>query len=148
MPTSTHIGVSRRIEDDIERNRLKNLVGSLRDENFGYIVRTAAEGIQEEKIAYEMGFFKNLWENIQRKYQSSPSPSLLHQELTVSLRAVRDLLTHEVQKLVIDSRSGYESILSFLEGFMPSFKEAVELYEGAEPIFGLPLIWRGIYPGL
>jgi ribonuclease G len=134
MPTSNHIGVSRRIEDDIERNRLKNLVASLRTDNFGYIIRTASEGVQEEKLAYEIGFFKNLWENIQRKYLSAPAPSMLHQELTVSLRAVRDLLTHEVEKLVIDSRTGYESILSFLDGFMPSLKESVELYEGTEPI--------------
>jgi len=135
MPTSDHLGISRRIEDTTERNRLKDMVESLRQNDFGYIVRTAGEGAQEEKLAYEMGFLNNLWENVQKKYQSASATSLLHKELTVSLRAVRDLLIHEAEKLIIDSRSGYESILSFLDSFMPSLKSSVELYEGTEPIF-------------
>jgi len=135
MPTSDHIGISRRIEDEFERNRLKNKVLSLRDDEFGYIVRTAAEGIQEEKLAYEMGFLKNLWRNIQKKYENASAPTLMHKELSVSLRAVRDLLIHEAEKLIIDSRQGYEMILGFLDTFMPSLKDSVELYEGPEPIF-------------
>ncbi len=135
MPTSDHIGISRRIEDTTERNRLKDMVESLRQNDFGYIVRTAGEGAQEEKLIYEMGFLNNLWEKVQKKYQSASAPSLLHKELNVSLRAVRDLLIHEAEKLIIDSRSGYESILSFLHSFMPSLKSSVELYEGTEPIF-------------
>ena len=135
VPTSDHIGISRKIEDETERNRLKEIVESLRRDNFGYIVRTAAEDVQKEKIAYEMGFLKNLWENIQKKYQTAPAPSLLHKEVTISLRAVRDLLLNEAEKLIIDSRSGYESILSFLDSFVPSLKDSVEFYEGLEPIF-------------
>jgi ribonuclease G len=135
MPASEHIGISRRIEDDTERNRLKTTVESIRENNFGYIVRTAAEGVQEEKLKYEMGFLNNLWESIQQKYQTAPAPYLLHKEVAVSLRAVRDLLLHEAEKLIIDSRSGYESILKFLDEFMPSLKDSVEFYEGLEPIF-------------
>ncbi|MBC2696335.1 MAG: Rne/Rng family ribonuclease [Desulfobacteraceae bacterium] len=135
MPTSDHIGISRCIESETERERLKNLVLSLRKKPYGYIVRTVSEGIYEEKIEKEMFFLNNLWESIQRKYKSAPAPSLLHQELTVSLRSVRDLLTNEAEKLIIDSRSGFESILSFLDTFMPSLKDSVELYEGSETIF-------------
>jgi len=135
MPSSEHIGVSRRIDDETERMRLKSLVESLRSDRFGYIVRTAAEGIQEEKLAYEMGFLKNLWESIRIKYQTASAPSLLHKELTVTLRAVRDLLIHEAETLIIDSRSDYEAVLNFLDTFMPSLKGSVELYEGSEPIF-------------
>jgi len=135
MPASDHIGISRRIEDDTERNRLKATVESIRENNFGYIVRTAAEGVQEEKLKYEMGFLNNLWESIQQKYQTAPAPYLLHKEVAISLRAVRDLLLHEAEKLIIDSRSGYESILKFLDEFMPSLKDSVEFYEGLEPIF-------------
>ena len=135
MPTSNHIGISRRIENEAERNRLKSMVESLRPNSFGYIVRTAGECIQEEKLANEMRFINNLWENIQKKYQTAPVPSLLHKELNVSLRAVRDLLIHEAEKLIIDSHSGYESILSFLDTFMPSLKSSIELYEEKEPIF-------------
>jgi ribonuclease G len=68
MPNSDHIGISRRIEDEAERARLKAMVEKLRTEDFGYIVRTAADGEQEEKLAYEMGFLNNLWKNIQKKF--------------------------------------------------------------------------------
>jgi ribonuclease G len=135
MPNALHIGVSRRIEDEDERARLRQLVDNLRTEACGYIVRTAAEGVNETKLAYEMEFFKNLWRSIQRKYQSAAAPSLLHQDLNVVLRAVRDLMTLEAERIVIDDRDGYRSVLSFLDGFMPSLKESVELYEGIEPIF-------------
>jgi ribonuclease G len=135
MPASEHIGISRRIEDDTERNRLKAIIESIRENNFGYIVRTAAEGVQEEKLKYEMGFLNNLWESLQQKYQTAPAPYLLHREVAVSLRAVRDLLLHEAEKLIIDSRSGYDAILKFLDEFMPSLKDSVEFYEGLEPIF-------------
>ncbi|KJS30794.1 MAG: ribonuclease G [Desulfatitalea sp. BRH_c12] len=136
MPTSKHVGVSRRIDDEAERIRLKELVCNLRgDDTSGYIVRTVAEGIGPEKLAQEMTFLKTLWAGIQRKYQSAPSASLVHQELDISLRAVRDLLVHEAEKLIIDSRSGCQEILSFLDTFMPNLKDSVELYEGHEPIF-------------
>ncbi len=135
MPTSDHIGISRRIEDEVERERLKQLVQMLRTNDYGYIVRTAAEGENEEKLAYEMKFLSNLWENIQKKFQNAPVPSMLHQELSVSLRAVRDLLTYEVEKLVIDSKTTYEAVLAFLDTYMPSLKDHVILYEGAEPVF-------------
>jgi ribonuclease G len=135
MPNSDHIGVSRRIEDEAERERLKGMVQKLRTEDFGYIVRTAAEGEQEEKLAYEMGFLNNLWQNIQKKYENAPAPSLMHQELSISLRAVRDLLIQEVEKVVVDAKPTYHAILSFLNTYMPSLKDHVVLYEGSEPVF-------------
>ncbi|NNL76426.1 MAG: Rne/Rng family ribonuclease, partial [Desulfobacterales bacterium] len=135
MPTSDHIGISRRIEDEIERERLKGLVQNLRTEDYGYIVRTAGEGVQEEKLAYEMGFLNNLWKNIQKKFETNRAPSLLHPELSISLRAVRDLLIQEVENLVIDSKSTYRAVLAFLDTYMPSLKDHVVLYEGFEPVF-------------
>ena len=135
MPTSSHIGISRRIESEIERSRLKEMVAKLRQDTLGYIVRTAAEGVGEDKIAQEMTFLKNLWHSIQQKYTKSPTPYMIHQELDIRLRAVRDLLLHEAETLIIDSRDGYQDILSFLDTFMPSLKSSVELYEGNEPIF-------------
>ncbi len=135
MPTSNNIGISRRIENEGERLRLKEMVCQLRDNNLGYIVRTAAEGVVEDKISQEMSFLKNLWRSIQQKYVKAPTPSMIHQELDIRLRAVRDLLLHEAETLIIDSRDGYQEILSFLDTFMPSLKSSVELYEGNEPIF-------------
>jgi ribonuclease G len=135
MPNTDHIGISRRIEDEKERLRLKETVASLRQENFGYIVRTAAESLHPEKMTYEMGFLKNLWKNIQEKYKSAPPASTIHKELNVTLRAVRDLLTQEADKVVIDSQIDYEAVLNFLDQFGPGLKESVELYQGSEPIF-------------
>ena len=135
MPTSKRIGISRRIEDDEERARLKEIISHLSQGKLGYIVRTAAEGVTEEKLAYEIGFLKNLWENIQIKFQTASAPALIHQELNAILRAVRDLMTHEADSVIIDNREGYESVLSFLDGFMPSLKSSVVHYEGIEPIF-------------
>jgi ribonuclease G len=135
MPTSDHVGVSRRIEDETERSRLKQMVQALREDRFGYIARTAAEGVQKEKLAYEMDVLNNLWGNIQKKYEAASAPALIHKELSVSLRAVRDLLIHEAERLIIDSPEGYESVLGLLDTFMPSLKGSVELHEGAEPIF-------------
>jgi ribonuclease G len=135
MPTSNHIGISRRIEDPIQRTRLKNAVTNLRSDHSGYIVRTAAEGIKEDKLVSEMHFLNNLWKNIQQKYKSGATPYLLHQELDVSIRAVRDLLLYEAESLIIDSRSGYDQVLAFLDTYMPNLKANVELYEGLEPIF-------------
>ncbi len=135
MPTVDHIGISRRITDEEERLRLKDLVISLREQNFGYIVRTAGEGLTEEKIVKEMEFLVNLWADIQKNFQTAATPSLLHEELTVTLRSVRDLLAHDADKVIIDSPTVYKSVLSFIEKFMPRLKESVSKYEGAEPIF-------------
>jgi len=135
MPTVDHIGVSRRIEDEAERNRLKELIASLREKPYGYIVRTAGEGISRRKFEKEMAFLNNLWNKIQKKYELSAAPAMLHKELSITLRAVRDLMTDEADKLVIDSYQGYQSVLQFLEDFMPQLKDSVEYYEGPEPIF-------------
>ncbi|KPJ77669.1 MAG: ribonuclease G [Deltaproteobacteria bacterium SG8_13] len=135
MPTADHIGISRKIEDLAERTRLKQIASELRYEPHGYIVRTAAEGIGEDKLRKEMTFLNNLWENLQRKYKKSPTPSLLHQDLNLSLRAVRDLLIHEAESLVVDSRFAYEEVLAFLDEHMPNLKDNVLLHDSGEPIF-------------
>ena len=98
-------------------------------------MRTAAEGAEPEKLQAEMEFLVKLWQNIQRKAENAPVPSLVNQELDITLRAVRDLFTKEVDRLVIDSETEYRRILNFIETFMPSLTQAVELYEGEESIF-------------
>ena len=135
MPTVDHIGISRRITDEEERQRLKDLVLSLRTQDFGYIVRTAGEGLTEEKVLKEMEFLVNLWSDVQETFRIASPPAILHQELTVTLRSVRDLLTHDADKVTIDSPAVHKSVLSFIKKFMPRLKESVTLYEGSEPIF-------------
>ncbi len=135
MPTVDHIGVSRRIEDEKERTRLKKIMQELRPPGAGFIVRTISERTPKEKLKSEMEFLTRLWTNIQKRKEKSSAPSLLHKELTVTLRAVRDLFTREIDRLVIDSREEYQSITGFIDTFAPNLRYSVELYEGREPIF-------------
>ena len=135
MPTVDHIGISRRIEDEKERMRLKKLMQKLRPLGAGFIVRTVSEQAPKEKLKIEMEFLTKLWKNIQRKRETSSAPCILHKELTITLRAVRDLFTREIDRLVIDSKEEYQSILEFIENFAPNLRYSIELYEGREPIF-------------
>ncbi|MFP3869568.1 MAG: ribonuclease E/G [Syntrophobacteria bacterium] len=135
MPTMDHVGVSRRIENEKERRRLRELLQGIKPSNCGGIARTAAEGVESDKVKAEMDFMLKLWQSIQRKSEHTQVPSLLYQDLDITLRAVRDLFTQEVDKLIIDSREEYEKILQFVETFMPTLQADVKLYEGAEPIF-------------
>ncbi|MBF0474292.1 MAG: Rne/Rng family ribonuclease [Deltaproteobacteria bacterium] len=135
MPMVEHIGISRRIEDENERRRLKDILQRIKPRQVGLIARTACEEVEEEKIAAEMSFLTRLWQTIQKKSQASSAPHLIHQDLNITLRSVRDLFTKEVDRLIIDSREEYERILNFIDTFMPSLKYSVELYEDPEPIF-------------
>lgn len=135
MPTVDHIGISRRIEDEKERIRLKKIIQELRPPSVGFIVRTVSERALKDKLKSEMEFLTRLWANIQRRRETSSAPSLLHKELTITLRAVRDLFTKEIDRLVIDSKEEYKLILEFIETFAPNLRYSIELYEGREPIF-------------
>src|SRR5512139_3502365 len=134
MPTVDHVGVSRRIEQDKERRRLRELILGIKPPSCGFIARTAAEGVERDQIKAEMDFLLKLWQTIQRKSEHGPVPGLIHQDLDVTLRAVRDLFTHEVDKLVIDSPTEYEKILRFVDTFSPELKALVRLYEEPEPL--------------
>jgi ribonuclease G len=135
MPTVDHIGISRRIENEKERARLKQIVQELSTPGEGFIVRTVSEKAPKEKFKSEVEFLTKLWANIQKKKGTSSAPSILHKELTITLKAVRDLFTKEIDRLVIDSREEYQSIMEFIETFAPNLRYSVELYEGREPIF-------------
>ncbi len=135
MPSVNHIGVSRRIEDREERERLRRIIEEIRPGNLGFIARTVSEGANKRKLKSEMDFLLKLWENIKERMAKLSSPGLLHKDLSISLRSVRDLFTREVDRLIIDSREEYENILEFIEAFAPRLKYSVELYEGTEPIF-------------
>jgi ribonuclease G len=135
MPTVNHIGISRRIEDQEERERLRNIIQEIRCNNLGFIVRTVSEGADKGKLKSEMDFLLKVWANIQEKMGKSTAPGLIYRDLTISLRSVRDLFTREVDRLIIDSREEYNRILAFIETSVPRLKYSVELYEGTDPIF-------------
>src|SRR4030067_69013 len=134
MPGVEHIGISRRISDEKERTRLKELVTSLKPQNIGLIVRTASEGCTEDEIKKDIDYLMLLWENIQRKKDKVTSPHLLYSILDPSFSSVRDLLGHEVGKLVVDSEDEYNRLVEFVNTYFPKLASKIELYEGEEPI--------------
>ncbi|MFA5623470.1 MAG: Rne/Rng family ribonuclease [Bradymonadales bacterium] len=135
MPTFDHCGVSRRIQGEGERARLRDLVNERRKAGTGIIVRTASEGASEQQIDDDFEYLTNLWRNIMEGFETKPAPSQLYEELDLPLRAIRDLLTDGVEALVVDSKEDFERISEFIENFMPSYASALRLYNDAEPIF-------------
>ncbi len=135
MPMVDQIGVSRRIENETERRRLRDIVQSIKPPGFGLIVRTASEGKGEAELRQDLDFLLKMWNNIQKRKASSPVPSLIHKDLDITLRAIRDLFTQDVERAIIDSAEEYRKIMEFCDTFMPQLKSAVELYDKEEPLF-------------
>lgn len=135
MPTVDHIGVSRRIEDEGERKRLKEIVSRIKPPEAGFIVRTASEGRTEEELLMDMNFLLKLWEKVQQKKVNASVPSIIHSDLDICLRAIRDLYTKDVGKVVVDSKKEYDELIGFIETFIPQLKYSIEFYEAEEPIF-------------
>ncbi|HAG51903.1 MAG TPA: Rne/Rng family ribonuclease [Deltaproteobacteria bacterium] len=134
-PTDDHIGVSRRIENEKERRRLKDIVVGLRPPGAGFIIRTACEGMKEDDIKSDMDFLIKLWGEILKKREKLSAPYLLYQEPDLTLRTIRDIFTADIDKLIIDDRAEYERAIRFAEDFLPELRERIELYESHEPIF-------------
>ncbi|MBI5286991.1 MAG: Rne/Rng family ribonuclease [Deltaproteobacteria bacterium] len=135
MPTYDRIGVSRRIEAEKERRRLREIVSRLKPRGSGFIIRTACEGMMEEDIRGDLNFLIRLWDDIQRRRERASCPALLYQDLALTLRTIRDLFTPDIDRLAIDSREEYERACRFVEDFLPNLRPYVELYEGEEPLF-------------
>ena len=102
-PTAGHIGVSRRIADPKERKRLREIVADMKAEG-GFIVRTACEGLTKKEIQGDMRFLLRLWSGLSKKRETNSAPALLHEDMDVTLRIIRDLLTAEVDQVVVDNR--------------------------------------------
>lgn len=135
MPNVEHIGISRRISDEEERLRLKSIVENIKPKGFGFIVRTASEGCSEEDLKNDLEFLLLLWENIQRKREKATAPALLYSDLDLVFRSVRDMLTRNVERLIIDSPEEHERIKEFVKTYFPKLIDKIVLYEGREPLF-------------
>lgn len=136
MPTLEHMGVSRRIASDEERQRLKRILQGRRPGTVGgFITRTAAEGRTDDEIAADMEFLYNLWQDIKTRADKKPAPVLLHHDLDIVQRILRDQLADDFKAIWIDNEDTYESILSFVERFQPSLVGKVKMYTREAPIF-------------
>ncbi|AGL02638.1 Rne/Rng family ribonuclease [Desulfoscipio gibsoniae] len=129
MPTVDYIGISRRIEDDKERDRLREMAARIKPDGMGVIVRTVADGVDEEELLLDINMLTNLWRKIVNRSNHGPVPNLLHRDLELVQRILRDIFTEDVDRLIIDSRYEYEKILDLLDILGPSLKVKVFLDE-------------------
>ena len=135
MPGTKHIGISRRIESDEERKRLKEIAQSLGTRDGGFILRTACEGISKREIQRDLAFLARLWKGIQKKAATAPAPSLIHQDLDLITRTLRDFFTTDTEQVVIDSAKDHRRILDFVGHFMPRLSAKIASYSEHEPLF-------------
>jgi Rne/Rng family ribonuclease len=136
MPTLEHMGVSRKIASDEERLRLKRILQAHHSGiQGGFIVRTAGEGKSEADIAADMNFLSNLWLDIRQKAEKRPAPVLLHHDLDIVQRLLRDQFTENFKAIWVDSEDVYESILRFVQRFQPALVTRIKLYTRPAPIF-------------
>ena len=142
MPRTQHIGISQRIEDEQERQRLTALVKECigaegLEGNAGFIIRTVAEGVGKDEIAADIRFLKRLWGSVEGATNSAKAPSNIYEELPLYLRSMRDFIRPGLEKVRVDSQESFLKIQSFVDSYVPELDGRVELYQGERPIFDL-----------
>ena len=136
MPTVNHIGVSRKIASEEERQRLKRIVLSERENGHGgFIVRTAAAAADEDELRADIRFLKNLWNEIKHRAENSKSPALIYHDLNLVERILRDQVTQDFSQIWVDNDQEYERIVRFVGRFQPALAKRVKLYTKATPLF-------------
>jgi ribonuclease G len=135
LPTVNNIGISRKIVDEEERQRLRELVATVKPADMGVIVRTASEGKDKQSLIHDLDFLLKLWHNILLKYERSKAPALIYQDLRLPQRLIRDLYSDDIDRLLIDSESEYRELKNFVSTFFPSMDCSIELYQGMQPLF-------------
>ncbi|ABN63289.1 ribonuclease G [Shewanella baltica] len=136
MPGSSHVGVSQRIELEEERSRLKQITLPYVDDDGGFIIRTAAEGVGEDELSQDAAFLRRVWSKVSERRKRS-GVSLLYQDLALPVRIVRDFVGTELDRIQVDSRRTFAELQSFAQEFMPEIAEKIEHYSGPAPIFDL-----------
>ena len=135
VPNANYIGISKKIWDKYERRRLKKIAQRLREGNIGVIIRTVAEGKSEEHIENDFNQLINNWNKIENKADREEAPVLVYEDLETASSVVRDLLTPDVEKIIIDSKRLYKKTQRYLEDISPSLLDRLELYKLKSPLF-------------
>ncbi|MCC6764815.1 MAG: ribonuclease E/G [Deltaproteobacteria bacterium] len=135
LPTTNHLGVSRRIEDEEERQRLRDIVLAMNPAGAGFIIRTVCVGLSRSELQADMRFLIDLWNRILKRSEGVSAPCQLHDDMDVTLRSIRDLFTPDVEKVVVDRPVDHRRILEFVDSFAPALTSRIELHDGAEPLF-------------
>lgn len=137
MPGISHVGVSQRIVSQEERDRLKELTERYINEDGGFIVRTAAEGVSEVELDQDARFLHFLWNQIKNKRMESKGPTVLYEDLPLAFRLLRDFVGTKIDKIRVDSKNTYKDLKDFCQEFVPEVSDKIELYSGLAPIFDI-----------
>jgi ribonuclease G len=149
MPWVQRVGVSRRIEGDRERRRLRSIVEKYRPRELGFIVRTVSHGVSEADIKADIDYLTSLWDEIQRRRATvKEAPALVYQEPPLTVRILRDLVTHETKQVFVDDADGYGQMQEFVQRFMASPRPKIHHYKGDRPLFEAQRIEAEIEQGL
>jgi ribonuclease G len=135
MPGVDHVGVSRRIEERSERQRIKAIITDLKPKGVGLIARTAGEGKGDPEFASDVKYLTKLWQKVERKASSARAPALVHRELELTASLIRDLFTEDVEEVHIDDKESFAEIQNYLKLVSPELRDRVILYKGRDPIF-------------
>lgn len=136
LPTVRHLGISRRIESEAERDRLKNLVTKINPSG-GLIVRTAGDGAPEESLRNDIEYLDRLSKEILKNYEKKKGVGMVHQEMDVELRALRDLMSESVAAVWVDDAEVHKKVVKFVSQLMPKYKHNIVLYEEKKPLFDI-----------
>ncbi|MET0217853.1 MAG: ribonuclease G [Burkholderiales bacterium] len=139
LPQESHIGISQRIEDEAERSQLRErLQQALPDnETGGFIIRTMAEAATVPELASDIDYLRRLWRGIHEESVRAVAPALLYQDLNLSLRVLRDFVSDETMRVLVDSRETHQKMLAFADAYTRKFSERIEHYAGERPLFDL-----------
>ncbi len=140
LPHADHVGISTKIEDEDERARLRDLLTELIEESGrpgSFIVRTAGEGVNSEELRNDVTFLHRLWDSIQEAAPQSPAGALVHSDLPLIMRTLRDLMNDDIERVRIDDQAAYRRCVDFAQKFVPGTAEKIELFDGTAPIFDL-----------
>jgi len=135
MPDEHSTGVSRKIDDPKERDRLKKIVEGIRRPGYGLIVRTEAEDKTERELKQDLAFLEKQWNDIREKARVTPAPNLVYADLTLLFRILRDAFGQDVDRLILDSAGDYKRAHELLDFFGPTLKDRVVLHDGEKPVF-------------
>jgi ribonuclease G len=150
MPNSSNVGVSSRIESDEERERLRNMLMSQdeRPTDTGYIIRTAAEVATTESMSSDIDYLNRVWEAVNNKANEVQAGTVVHKDLPLYLRVLRDMVDEDLEKIRVDSRETYSIMKEFAQTYVPEVIDVIEHYPGERPIFDLHGVEDEIQKGL
>ena len=139
LPQDRHIGISQRIENEVERDSLRVLIQALAPEEDagGFIVRTVAETATDEELAGDIAYLRRLWQEILSRSRCVSGPTLLHQDLDLAQRILRDMANHETQNIIVDSRETFQKLDQFAREYVPQITDKIVHYTGERPLFDL-----------